>query len=380
MSRSGTSANPIVFMRYPGDAMPKLDGKDAVTWVVRFSSVSNVKLIGFEVTRGYLPNMQDGGGVLITQSSSIVVADSVLHDNSAYGVKLYNSTNSTVEGNDIYRNGGGVDVRRGGAGVKILNNDIHDQNRCMGPGTCAVAVGFVKSDGAVLAKGNRIWGNRAPSPEYGIDGGGFEIYGASNVTMTENILWDNDNTVETGTDNGVPCANNVFTRNVASGPSPGNYTVGLVLRCGENMLIAHNTIIDVSYYVYDINLSSKYSHKVDGLRIINNVVRMNNGKIYGFVGTNLPLSTMTVDYNLDYNPGNLVASVTGKGNASTTTRLTEWTGFQANGVNADPRFVDPAAKDYRLRADSPALDRGTILPTWSAGFKGSAPDMGRFER
>jgi hypothetical protein len=60
-------------------------------------------------------------------------------------------------------------------------------------------------------------------------------------------------------------------------------------------------------------------------------------------------------------------------------------------LEGDPRFVDPAAGDFHLRADSPAVDRG--VPTgYSADLDGAtvpqdgdgdgtaATDLGAYER
>jgi len=46
----------------------------------------------------------------------------------------------------------------------------------------------------------------------------------------------------------------------------------------------------------------------------------------------------------------------------------------------DPLFVDPAAGNYQLQAGSPAVDKGVLLPPYTDGFSGSAPDLGAFER
>jgi hypothetical protein len=89
---------------------------------------------------------------------------------------------------------------------------------------------------------------------------------------------------------------------------------------------------------------------------------------------------MTIDYNLDYNPGRYIASVSGYGNATTTAQFTSWTGKQAHGVNATPGFVNGAAFDFRLVSTSAAVDRGTVLSPWTDGYTLAAPDLGRFER
>jgi hypothetical protein len=46
---------------------------------------------------------------------------------------------------------------------------------------------------------------------------------------------------------------------------------------------------------------------------------------------------------------------------------------------ADPKFVDPAGGNYQLQAGSPAIDMGAMLPPYTDGYKGSAPDLGAFE-
>ena len=59
-----------------------------------------------------------------------------------------------------------------------------------------------------------------------------------------------------------------------------------------------------------------------------------------------------------------------------------WTG--TNGSHniygaTDPKFVNPRAHDYRLGAVSPAVDRGDLVPPYTDGYQGAAPDIGAFE-
>ena len=75
-----------------------------------------------------------------------------------------------------------------------------------------------------------------------------------------------------------------------------------------------------------------------------------------------------------------IASVPGKGNATSTSQLTSWTGIQAHGVNAAPGFVDGAGLDFHLTSTSPALNKGIVLSPWTDGYTNGAPDMGRYER
>ena len=234
--------------------------------------------------------------------------------------------------------------------------------------------------GAISVTGNRIWGNRAPHlADSGYDGGAFEVYGASNLAIRGNLLWDNNNAMETGTDGVAPCADNVFERNTVRGlGTVAGETTGLILRCAERMLVAHNTFDGLDHYAFYVALTGGYAGSVDGLRILNNVVV--RGRAYS-LGAGLPAS-LVIDHDV-VSPGNTsatygsrVAYVEGHGNTDTLAEFRAWTGHEAHGVQADPAFVDAAAGDYRLRAGSPAVDRGLDL---GGSYAGRAPDAGRFE-
>jgi hypothetical protein len=42
-------------------------------------------------------------------------------------------------------------------------------------------------------------------------------------------------------------------------------------------------------------------------------------------------------------------------------------------------FSNPLQRDYTLRAGSPAIDKGKVIPGWETTFSGSAPDLGAYE-
>jgi hypothetical protein len=244
----------------------------------------------------------------------------------------------------------------------------------------ASGIGFVKSTGAVLAQGNRIWANRASSYDYTWDGGAFEIYGASNVTMTENVVWNNENVLETGTDSGRACTGNVFTRNVAYGATTQGRSWGMFLRCAEDMLVANNTFVDLDGFAFSLGSDSgTYSGRTGGLRIVNNVIDLTGtgAKVYGVV-TWLP-DTVRINHNLVRTSGTFATLPDGRRTTSLAT-FASWTGYEATGTDADPRFTDRAARDYSLRSGSPAVDTGIVVGGVSDLFSGQGPDRGRFER
>jgi hypothetical protein len=154
----------------------------------------------------------------------------------------------------------------------------------------------------------------------------------------------------------------------------------MFLRCGEEMLIAHNTIVAIEGFAFAIGRDSgAYSGAIDGLRITNNIIdnTATGAKIFG-IETALP-GSVRINSDLVRTSGKIATFYDGR----STTSLAEfsaWTGFENAGFVDDPRFIDPGNRDYRLRAGSPAIDRGIVLPGISDSYWGSGPDLGRYER
>jgi hypothetical protein len=267
----------------------------------------------------------------------------------------------------------------------VLGNRVHDNNHMVvntqSPSTDdngAVGIAFLKTTGPVLAQGNQVWGNRAPSYDYGYDGGAFEVFGASDVTITGNTMWDNKDVLETGTTSGLACNNITFTRNVAyAASSVSGWSRGLILACASNSLFAYNTLdgFDVSALsiVYMPNYS--YQGSLDGLRVEDNVFISNGPAVYYL--DSVPAS-VTLDYNLAWNrSGGSLAYLVGSGSKSWSLMRSS-TGFETHGLSLDPRFLDGSGHDYHLGATSPAIDAGVLVGVDDASL-GGAPDLGRFE-
>lgn len=342
---------------------------------------SNVRIVNLVVSG---PGGFQDASVRVERSADVVIEGSTIQGaQHGSGIEVRYSSDVTIRDNDIRHNA--IGVRLFGEGdptsvhdVSIEGNRIHDSDSMVvddpQPNNDYGGNGIVWHDvtGATVARGNELWANRATSTDYGYDGGAFEIWGSSNIEITDNVAWDNVNVMETGSD-GRPCANVTFARNVAFAPSFG---VGLILRCAEDGLVANNVLDGLRSYAFELSdrtSGNGFATSIDGLRIVNNIVV---GSLVYSVAINLPASVV-LDYNLT-NRGHLVARFPRGATSRTFAEVAARIGQDQHSIVADPRFVDVAARDYRLQPTSPAIDRGTeAIP--GAPFVGLAPDIGAFE-
>ncbi len=361
LTRSGLS-----FAAYPGETV-LVEGDGIDTHTIEIKNASNVAIRNLTVENNLL---QYGTGIHVESASQITIAGSTLRDNQGFGVVFKNVSNSLIENNDVTANGSGLEVRYGSAGVMIHNNRIYQNYRDVDAGRGGTGVTFYYTTGPLTAADNQIWSNHTISKTIP-DGVGFEIYAASNFTITQNLMWDNQTILETGTDAAkTPCDSFTFTRNIAYRI---NWQQGLILRCASNSLITQNTFDGLDTFVYDLSDNSgPYGASIENLRILNNIAV--NGRVYS-IDTAIPASVV-IDYNLNYNPGTSLAYVVGLGNTNLLSVFQSWTGYDLHGLTANPLFVDEANRDYHLTAGSPAIDKGTNL---GEAYNGSAPDLGRFE-
>jgi hypothetical protein len=226
-----------------------------------------------------------------------------------------------------------------------------------------------------------LWGNRARSYDYTWDGGAFDIYSASNATITRNRTWDNENILETGR-GPSQCSNNTFSYNQAWAATTEGRSWGIFLRCGQNMLIAHNSLIGIERFVISLadDGSSTFAGSIEGARIVDNIlVATGNGKVFGLPAAGTLPASVSVDNDLVWSPSGVVATVVGADDLTTLADFRSATGYETNGVSADPLVVNAANGDLRLTSGSPAIDAGIVLSGDSTPYNGTAPDLGALE-
>lgn len=391
MRRSGTAHAPITFRNYPGErAVVRATSTQRQTiyihdWAAR---VSDIQISGLVVENAQ-GGSGSGAGIFVHNATRVILSRNSVHHNRSFGIYLYDASGVTIEKNDITKNEVGIYVARNGEGVEIRDNDIYENDEMtlntppevlMHDDYGATGIAFNKTTGRIIAANNRIWGHRALSYDYGWDGSGLEIWGASNVTMTDNILWDNENVLETGTDGTMGCYNNKFVRNVAYAATSEGRSYGVFLRCAENMIVAHNTLYGLYQFAFTVShYFGAHGHSIENLRVFNNIVVSTAADTPAYwIRSALPAS-VDIDGNLLYNTaGGRIATVDGKGTTRSLATLTSWTGADDRGLQGDPEFVTPG-RDFRLNSGSPAVDRGLALSDLPQSYRGSAPDIGRFE-
>jgi hypothetical protein len=367
LTRSG-----LTFSGYPGETAI-VKGRSSVTDAIHIDGVSSATLTNLTVTGNLV---QYGSGIAVDSSSGVTLSHLIVHDNTSFGIRTDNSS-AVIDQSNVYENDSGIEIARSGT-VKVLSNDIHNNDKMVDSGVGAQGVSFFYTTGSVVASNNRLWSNHTlPGDPLGPDGKAFEIYGASNVTMTANVMWDNLQVLETGTDGSrTPCSNLVYTRNLAY-RSNSDQTMGLILRCADHSLVASNTFVALDKFAFDVSSNyESYGGSVEGLRILDNLVV--NGRTYS-IDDAIP-SSVVMDYNLAYTTsaatteyGTYDAWVAGHDQTTSLADFQSWTGQAGHDIWGSDPLLD---SNYCPTAGSPAINSGTSV---GLSYSGSAPDIGYCE-
>jgi parallel beta-helix repeat protein len=310
--------------------------------VVDVAGAHDVTIEGLEV-RGAAGTWS--AGVLVRDGATrIRVAGNVLTDNRNFGIRVVDATDVVIAENRITRNDTGVLIERAGAGVQVLDNRVEANTGMLrndgapDNDTGAMGVVFMHTTGPTLARGNVVSGNRAPSIDYGYDGAAFEIFAASGVTIDANITFDNQNVLETGTSDGIPCTGNRFTHNVSWGGNDkslvtptGPQVNGLLLRCAEGMVVAHNTFKDLDAFTWWVHTDDRYSSGVQGLTVVDNVATQISAPVYS-LGAGVAASVVFDRNVVVRRDGGDIAWLEDRGSTTDFDTFRAWTGLEASGV------------------------------------------------
>ena len=112
-----------------------------------------------------------------------------------------------------------------------------------------------------------MWGNRAPQLRLRL--GRRRVQRVRREQLAHSRQRHLGQSQRPGDRNGrarTPCNNNSFTRNINYGATTEDRTIGMVLRCASNTLIANNTFHDTQYCVFDISHFRRLGRFNEGLQ------------------------------------------------------------------------------------------------------------------
>lgn len=339
---SGTERNPILFTSYGDVGNPPIfknpgDGK-------KFTNAVRIK------------------GSWITLEN-VKVQEAVLA-----GVYVDEGANNNIVQNiEATLVGEGVNVH--GRSNHILNNYIHDLTMVVNTqggddDYGAVGVWLFNSDNEVAY--NKLINCKAPSFDYGTDGGAIEFYkDVSNSNIHHNYSYNAQGFMEIG---GGFADNNLVAYNliVNSGRALGLHLSGGRDKGVRNLRFENNTVIDTTpegFYASILFLNGYPSPEI--LQMRNNI----------FYLLNYPKLANREKSGTDFiHSNNLIFLPTGKPGFT----------ISKDEILSDPLFQNVQCGMFTLRSKSPAIDAGMDLGykldfNMAPIFWGTAPDMGAFE-
>ena len=209
--------------------------------------------------------------------------------------------------------------------------------------TGAVGIGFVQVHRARPRVGQPHLGQpRRRSTTTAGTARAFEIYGASNVTITDNVAWDNENVLETGTDAGGPacCRQRLRPQRGLRRHDSRADSWGMFLRCATDMLVAHNTFarpgrLRVLHRRTTRPASAAPSTGCASSTTSSTDRRHRRQGLRHHHGPAAPASASTTTWRAPAAPRDAVRRPQ-HGRARPT--FTTWTGFQTHGVAGAPRL------------------------------------------
>ena len=336
INSSGASGNPITFQAYGSGNRPV-----------------------FTNSGQYSRSVQING-------SWVVVKDLLLRDADEFGVRIgENASNDVVRDCEMTNVGIGVGIY--GQHNLVTGNYFHDLKMVVNTqggddDYGAYAIGLYNSNNEISY--NKAERCKAPSYDYGSDGGFVEFYNnVSGANIHHNWAQDNNGFIEVG---GGSATDSVVAYNVAvnNGSLAVMHISGNFQSAVSNFRFENNTLVETAVGSNTYDILDFIGTPASGAVIVrNNIFYVNQFQVISNT------SSFTHDHNLYYfmQSQTQVGAPLGPGEKI-----------------ADPLFANLAGGDYHLQAGSPAIDAGVDLGyhqdyAGQAVPAGSAPDIGAYE-
>lgn len=338
--RSGSEGSLITYAAYPGETVT-IDGQGVTLpeWggLFHVSRKSYIKVSGLRVINAG-PGL-DNAGILVERSSHILIENNYTYNTASSGIGVWHSNNVIVAGNEVV----------------LANNDGYQENITM-----ASSYAFEVRDNHVHHGGPGTNGGEGIDVKHSFNG---KVY-RNHVHHLQRVgiyidAWDQHT-------HDIQVYQNIVHDVDADGFALSSEMGGLL----ENIFLYNNLACKNDYGINITSYGDSDTHPMRNIWVINNTVAGNglgrwgggilvdNDEVENVVIVNnivsdnlsfqivvypeVPAAQVRVDYNL----------INGfRGLEDGETRGTNY-------VEGNPRFVNPAAANYRLQADSPAINAG----------------------
>lgn len=286
--------------------------------VVSANGVTGVTVDGFTITNG---SATHGGGLHFYNASG-TISNNIIVNNSTTG------------------GGGGGGIRTfsnvGPQFVSIINNTIRNNSSSYwGSGV------LIQWNSGGVVRGNIIYQNSSPTAATVHVDGGYP-----GVTIEKNVIRNN-------TDHGILFA-------TASGLATGTI---------DNNIVVNNGYIGIVF--------AQAAGGVVTAKAFNNTIYGNQGDgsrggLFAYTSSPPNPSKMTLALFNNTIWGNNLKDLEWSSVNATSSYSDIGTGFTAGtgNISVDPKFVNPAANDFHLASDSPAIDAGTSIDAPATDFEG----------
>jgi parallel beta-helix repeat protein len=326
-----------------GPADTIIDGNQAGAVVtIRSSAGQTPVLRGFTIRNGNDTSLTSGGGVGVFNGPALIEGNWLMGNASCEGGGITaRFSAATIRGNVISGNRPNCSGGTGGGGI------------------------FIGGAGTVQVLDNVITGNISSS-----DGGGIGLFAAGTPTISGNVISDNQTSL-VGSGGGISMVNHsdaLITNNVITGNRgrQGGGIYWLVPLGPPGPTIVNNTIVN-NGPIADNTAQAGSAVFADGFdaatRLINNILSGSTSQAVLDCGTLNDSNPPIISHNDVFNAG--TGPDYGGGICPDQTDV--------NGnISADPLLIDPAAGNFHLRGDSPAIDAGLNADAPATDIDGDA--------